>query len=1800
MNVKTLVIRGEQTKETIASQTEYLDIEQEFIISGSTRGEAAIHTVPLDDANIIEFVFDDDTVWMSTPDKIKEVFPEAAGQLRSTDLAPGVFELPSALFAMEQERGIFKNVVLKIVRIFSKKTLAEPLVATLVHTLAEKLEAKLLGDQKGLVWLNKAFEIKKAPVKSDGIYLLFLHGTAASAATSFNKLINKSVAPVWDFIFETYGENVLAFQYESLTKSPLQNVIDLVSELPRKATLHIISQSGGGLVGDILNRFCIKDQAGFGFSADEKNYLNRQKRGNDVKLIEAIEGAIIEKDIKIEKFIRVACPASGSSLATKRLDHFLNTLFNVLGYATGLAANPIYIAFKDLIAGVLQTKSDPDVLPGVEVLSPFSPLNKVLNNAKPAVEISTPLIVIAGEAQVALRWNALLVILTKLYYLGANDFIVNTKSMFNGAKRVKGKAQYFLDKGSNVNHFSYFENDKTRGALLLALQHTGDAIMPGFVPVSQREFTEEEIRFAGLDGGAFLKNIVTGKKPIAVLLPGIMGSNLSVKDALVWINYLGFIRGGLMQLKYSVDNNLNVKAASIIKTSYEKLGKYLSDDYDVLTFPFDWRLPLDESAKALNSKLIELMQYNQPIKLIGHSMGGVLVRDFIINHEETWTRLNASRDFRLLFLGSPLGGSFRIPYVLFGKDDIINKLAMIDIFNSKKELLSMFSQLPGILCLLPIRKDNNEQGDSYDFALPETWRKMNTAFEDQNDITIPNDDILKKFGAYRDAVINKNDTIDYSKAVYIAGQVRKNKDTPSGYRIVDGSLEFLSTKEGDESVTWESGIPTKMITNGNVYYSDITHGELANDVRLFDAISEVLEKGETTLLRKTPPAVRSIEKEFVSREIYDFDTSKEGVENSLLGLDNEASFNEGKTPVNVSVSNGDLKYATYPVLVGHFYRDGILNAEQSIDNYLNKELSNRHKLGLYPGEIGTCEILLANKDGFKGVVVAGLGMQGQLTAYGLMRSIEQAVSKYLARYNSNIANGIDVIDNQKPIGISPLIVGCGYGGLSIENAVTSILQGVQNANEKIRQIYTSAKTVDNVEFIELYRDRALAAVHALDKIEKDENRTICIAWGKTKIRKQLGWRERLVVDSTNEWWTRITVRKNNKANANNDKTGLLFTISTDAAREEERFLGADSETVKQLLEEISIKNRWNADIAKAFFELLIPNDFKDQVKRQGNLNWIVDTESASFPWELLQDASGKALPLCVNAGMIRQLATKEYRIKIHQVIENTALVIGDPNLENPAMQLPGAFKEGSKAYELLNQNGYATTKLLNASAADIMLALFSKSYKIVHLAGHGAFNTDPSKPSGMLIGKNAFLTTFEVDQMGDVPELVFVNCCYLGQMNAETEDFYQDRYKLAANIGTGLIEIGVKAVIVAGWAVDDAAALDFMTRFYQCMFDGDNFGTAIKNARKKIYDDHGERTNTWGAYQCYGDPFYTLDINDKPWPDKYDFVIAEEAENELSNLLNQQDIGGDDIEKTVLKIQLIAAAVDKTGIRNGRITELEALLYSTLNRYGEAIQKFEQLLQEEHASYSFSATEKYCNVRAKYYVQQVKDKNKKREEVDNLMKKVINDLEGMINFCSSVERLNILASTYKRYASISKEKERAASYASAARCYQAAYYTPTNKSRYYSLANWLSVENGLVSAGLRNWGDKIKCNGAEYVLPKDKKAAIQLLKVELQNSKEETGGDVEYWDLVAKANLLLCLLLLGYRSSKKDDLVVTCESVLSSYMNVWNYAGHRGYRAAEIEQFEFLEDLFGMVPAEKTKDVLKNISYLKKALLAMA
>src|SRR4029077_5756656 len=120
-------------------------------------------------------------------------------------------------------------------------------------------------------------------------------------------------------------------------------------------------------------------------------------------------------------------------------------------------------------------------------------------------------------------------------------------------------------------------------------------------------------------------------------------------------------------------------------------------------------------------------------------------------------------------------------------------------------------------------------------------------------------------------------------------------------------------------------------------------------------------------------------------------------------------------------------------------------------------------------------------------------------------------------------------------------------------------------------------------------------------------------------------------------------------------------------------------------------------------------------------------------------------------------------------------------------------------------------QIKNPSALDVLAGLYEKPYRIVHLAGHGQYEP-PLTPggkarSGVVLDNGVFLTAVEVGQMQQVPELVFLNCCYIGQTGPEAAPRTSgvEFNRLAASVSRELIEMGVRAVVASGWAVDDVA-----------------------------------------------------------------------------------------------------------------------------------------------------------------------------------------------------------------------------------------------------------------------------------------------------------------------------------------------------------------------------------------------------------
>ncbi|RZK12954.1 MAG: hypothetical protein EOO43_18370, partial [Flavobacterium sp.] len=389
MNALKIAILGHEQNVTTASQefaNDHLTLKQSIVVSSFLRGgSASKQLLQVEKDDIVELIFDDNTRWLSPPDLLEEIYP---GQFVQSRDGEAVLELPTELEHPDKERSVLGSIALKVVNLFAKKAVGEA-----IGKLAEVLEEKQIGSLRGIVRITKDFQLVKAdaidPSKS---FVLFIHGTNSSTLGSFEELKGSGL---WEFITQTYGNNILAFQHETLTKSPLHNTAELVKQLPANADLHVITHSRGGLVGEVLCRF--SNGSSIGFSEQEVSLLNKEYRDDDVKYIRDLQKSAPHKKFIVSKFIRVACPAGGTTILSKRVDHFFNISLNLIGFIPGFAGNPVYVAMKKLLIAVVDQKNNIAVFPGLEAMKPDSPFITILNNQSSNVSLERPVVAISGN-----------------------------------------------------------------------------------------------------------------------------------------------------------------------------------------------------------------------------------------------------------------------------------------------------------------------------------------------------------------------------------------------------------------------------------------------------------------------------------------------------------------------------------------------------------------------------------------------------------------------------------------------------------------------------------------------------------------------------------------------------------------------------------------------------------------------------------------------------------------------------------------------------------------------------------------------------------------------------------------------------------------------------------------------------------------------------------------------------------------------------------------------------------------------------------------------------------------------------------------------------------------------------------------------------------------------------------------------------------------------------------------------------------------------------------------------------------
>lgn len=1583
-------LQSQSDKETLKTTNLKIKEVKSYRIEAVRGGEAAEQISPAPD-DIIEMELEDGFRLWVRAEEIDTYFPQGMGR-GSEDEA---IEITPTITCGSENRGKIGKLILKFLRVIK----IDPAKGA-AEKIAQILENKFSSKGRGLFRLRSdKFELQPCgDIPPDRPILLFIHGTFSSTEGSFADLWNAEHTSERESLFKTYADSVYGFEHATLTEDPLSNTCELVKALPTGARLHVVSQSRGGLVGELLCR---------GYLAEGRDPFDKQDRDlldgadNQKVQLDNLNHLLKTKNICVERFVRVACPTRGTTLASERIDRWLSIVVNMLGKIPAFESSGIYDVMTEFLLAVIKEHTDPETFPGLAAMMPGSPLVTILN--RPGVTTLGDLRVIAGDIEETGLWGKLKLLLTDWFYGGEHDLVVNTASMWGGAMRQEGRERFSFHQGPNVTHFRYFVNKDSVQRMVAALTAV-DGADDGFEKLIKRQ-TEPIPR-------SVRKGTPTGTWPIVFVLPGIMGSHLAVEDDRIWLDPLDLAAGGFEKL--AIDAH-GVRAEAPVRMYYGDLIEYLAKTHTVRSFPFDWRRPVAEEARRLGDEIDEALDQaerdGQPVRIIAHSMGGIVARVMIAERPDIWKRMCKHQSSRFIMLGTPNGGAFATVQTLLAREPYIRYLSMLDLKkgHDSRFLLKIIGRFPGLMSLLPQTPDGK-------YLDPSAWNDLHKKDPSREDWVPPDQNSLAV--AQETWKLLEKSPVDPERMIYVAGNAAR---TPCDLEIrenTDGTktIEFIATAKGDGRVPWDTGIPKGL---KKVWYMNAEHGDLSCHEPSFEALRELLDYGTTRQLATEPPLSRGLIDRFPMEQkgtllypdYHDLEAAALGA--GLTRRVRRQSKVQDK--LRITVTHGNMAYASAAVAVGHYQDDVIVSAEAYLDGILLGRLRNRYNLGVYPGAYDTCEVFLNGDKQPGGAIIIGLGAVGSLTAAKLEDAFAHAALKYavsLAEAGACKPGGDG--STKTAACIASLLIGTGGHALPVTEAVTALVRGVLKANVALHANGSANPvTFDRLELIELYEDRAIQAMRSLHLLRQDPDLRDKILPDRMLSICNSGMR-RASYEEDPGWWHRIQITET-------DSGEIKYVVLTNRARAEGQLQQTRRPLIDALVEQAAAPDVDNEGLGNTLFELLIPNDLKDASPEMNNVMFIVDKATARYPWELMRDrTTSQNEPLVVRAKFIRQYSTLRWRRQVKLTGKNTALVIGDP-LSKKFPQLAGAKAEAATVMRKLDDAGFKTTPLIRSDYRVILKELFARDYRILHLAAHGVYEYElddgfdkeghrrKRRITGMVIGDDQFLTPTEINQMRVVPELVFINCCLLGKV-AQAE-LKSGRSALAANLATQLIEMGVRAVVAAGWEVNDEAALCFADVFYASLLAGQTFSDALLAARKETFK---LKTNTWGAYQAYGDPDYTLHggKGDERINQDYETYFAPaqpilalknivaEAKNADKYRVEQLRLLADDIAKRLPQEWLNLAEV-RTAFGE---------VYGELKCFKEAITNYSAALENPSGSVPMRAVEQLCDLQVRFAKEEAA--TNKEEAVTN-KQKAIADIE---NARRRLETLNALNPSSERYA----------------------------------------------------------------------------------------------------------------------------------------------------------------------------------------
>ena len=165
----------------------------------------------------------------------------------------------------------------------------------------------------------------------------------------------------------------------------------------------------------------------------------------------------------------------------------------------------------------------------------------------------------------------------------------------------------------------------------------------------------------------------------------------------------------------------------------------------------------------------------------------------------------------------------------------------------------------------------------------------------------------------------------------------------------------------------------------------------------------------------------------------------------------------------------------------------------------------------------------------------------------------------------------------------------------------------------------------------------------------------------------------------------------------------------------------------------------------------------------------------------------------------------------------------------------------------------STRPLTGSQATKAEVMKLMSSVGLIHIAAHGnrrtgeiALSPNPGWTSKFPQRKDYILKISDVQAANLRARLVVLSCCHSGRGRILKGEG-------VVGIARAFLAAGARSVLVALWAIDDAATMVFMKSFYQHLKDGKTASVAVHQSMKFLRESEKfSDTRHWAPFQLIG------------------------------------------------------------------------------------------------------------------------------------------------------------------------------------------------------------------------------------------------------------------------------------------------------------------------------------------------------------